>query len=293
MKILTSDNLAYFVEKIKTWVSGSYVAKESGKGLSTNDYTTTEKNKLAGIANSAQVNVIETVKVNGTALTPSSKAVNIDLSAYATTSAVANTYAKKTDITAVLRYKGTKDTVSALPTSGNTTGDVWHVTADGNEYAWDGSAWEALGQTVDLSGYATKSSAITGLSVSGKVITYTKGDGTTGTITTQDTNTDTKNTAGSTNSSAKLFLIGATSQAASPQTYSHDTAYVGTDGKLYSGGKVVIASGDTATAATKATQDGSGNVITSTYATKSQLNSYVLSSNLVALTEAEIDSAFA
>ena len=56
--------------------------------------------------------------------------------------------------------------------------------------------------------------------------------------------TDTKNTAGSTDSSSKLFLIGATSQAANPQTYSHDTAYVGTNGKLYSGGKVVYASGD-------------------------------------------------
>lgn len=47
-------------------------------------------------------------------------------------------------------------------------------------------------------------------------------------------NTDTKNTAGSTNTSSKIFLIGATSQAANPQTYSHDTAYVGTDGCLYS-----------------------------------------------------------
>ena len=93
--------------------------------------------------------------------------------------------------------------------------------------------------------------AIKDLSISGKVITYTKGNGTTGTITTQDTNTDTKNTAGSTDTSNKIYLIGATSQAANPQTYSHDTAYVGTDGKLYSGSKVVIASGDTATAANK------------------------------------------
>lgn len=51
---------------------------------------------------------------------------------------------------------------------------------------------------------------------------------------------DTKNTAGSTNSSSKLFLIGATSQAANPQTYSHDTAYVGTDGHLYSNSKQVV-----------------------------------------------------
>lgn len=54
------------------------------------------------------------------------------------------------------------------------------------------------------------------------------------------TNTDTKNTAGSTDSSSKLFLIGATSQAANPQTYSQDTAYVGTDGHLYSNGKKVV-----------------------------------------------------
>ena len=53
-------------------------------------------------------------------------------------------------------------------------------------------------------------------------------------------NTDTKNTAGSTNSSSKLFLIGATSQAANPQTYSHDTVYVGTDGCLYSDSKQVV-----------------------------------------------------
>ena len=53
------------------------VNKVDGKGLSTNDYTTDEKNKLKGIATGAQVNVIETVKVNGVALTPSSKAINV------------------------------------------------------------------------------------------------------------------------------------------------------------------------------------------------------------------------
>lgn len=56
------------------------VDKEAGKVLSSNDYTDAEKTKLSGIAANAQVNVIESVKVNGTALTPSSKAVNIDLS---------------------------------------------------------------------------------------------------------------------------------------------------------------------------------------------------------------------
>ena len=37
---------------------------------------------------------------------------------------------------------------------------------------------------------------------------------------------DTKNTAGSTDTSSKIFLIGATSQAANPQTYSDDQCYV-------------------------------------------------------------------
>ena len=57
------------------------VDKVTGKGLSTNDYTTAEKNKLADIAEGAQVNVIEAVQVDGTALTVGTgKSVNIVLS---------------------------------------------------------------------------------------------------------------------------------------------------------------------------------------------------------------------
>lgn len=44
--------------------------------------------------------------------------------------------------------------------------------------------------------------------------------------------TDTKNTAGSTNTSSKLFLIGATSQATSPVTYSNSSVYT-QSGQLY------------------------------------------------------------
>lgn len=60
-------------------------------------------------------------------------------------------------VAGVLHYKGTKASVANLPTTGNTTGDVWHITADGSEYAWDGSIWQELGTAVDLSGYALKS----------------------------------------------------------------------------------------------------------------------------------------
>lgn len=45
--------------------------------------SSTDKSKLNGIAAGAQVNVLESVKVNGTALSVSGKSVNIDLSPYA------------------------------------------------------------------------------------------------------------------------------------------------------------------------------------------------------------------
>lgn len=53
------------------------VDKVSGKGLSTNDYTTAEKNKLAGVAAGAEVNTIVAVQRNGTAITPANRVVNI------------------------------------------------------------------------------------------------------------------------------------------------------------------------------------------------------------------------
>ena len=53
------------------------VDKVTGKGLSTNDYTNDDQTKLAGIAAGAQVNVIESVKVNGVALDISDKAVDV------------------------------------------------------------------------------------------------------------------------------------------------------------------------------------------------------------------------
>lgn len=70
-------------------------------------------------------------------------------------------------------------------------------------------------------------------------------------IDTWDSYTDTKNTAGSTNTSSKIFLVGATSQAANPQTYSHDTAYVGTDGHLYSNSRQVVNVSNTQTLTNK------------------------------------------
>lgn len=72
-KYLDQDGLLYFWQKI----TNAFVKKDGNKVLSTNDYTTTEKNKLSGIATGAQVNKIETVQVNGSALTITNKTVNV------------------------------------------------------------------------------------------------------------------------------------------------------------------------------------------------------------------------
>lgn len=53
---LDKAGVTYLVGKFKDLLTGK-VDKETGKGLSTNDYTTDEKTKLAGIAAGAQKNV--------------------------------------------------------------------------------------------------------------------------------------------------------------------------------------------------------------------------------------------
>lgn len=72
---------------------------------------------------------------------------------------------KVTALGSVLNFKGTKASKDLLPTDTNkpttgdvkpATGDVWHVTTDSGEYVWDGSKWEELGSTIDLSGYVAK-----------------------------------------------------------------------------------------------------------------------------------------
>lgn len=71
-------------------VAGSHTVKipnaaatTSAAGLMSKD----DKSKLSGIASSAQVNVLESVKMNGTALTITSKAVDIPLMGGASASA--------------------------------------------------------------------------------------------------------------------------------------------------------------------------------------------------------------
>lgn len=58
----------------------------------------------------------------------------------------ASTYALKSDITSMYKHKGSVANVDALPTTGNTAGDVYNVTSTGMNYVWTGSEWDALGE---------------------------------------------------------------------------------------------------------------------------------------------------
>lgn len=123
------------------------VDKVTGKGLSTEDYTTAEKTAVS--------TAVQTVAVaNESIVTKTGTGVSIDLSSFA----------KKTDISSVLKYKGTKQSASQLPATGQEVGDVWNIeTADttqgikaGDNVAWTGTEWDILGGDVDLSGYVEK-----------------------------------------------------------------------------------------------------------------------------------------
>jgi hypothetical protein len=111
----TNDSIAFSLVTANAAISGlnGKVDKVEGKGLSTNDYTTEEKNKLSAFGD-------------------------------------ASTYALKSDITSMYRYKGSGATVAAHPSSGNTTGDVYNVEASGMNYAWDGTAWDSLGEIFQI-----------------------------------------------------------------------------------------------------------------------------------------------
>ncbi len=62
-----------------------------------------------------------------------------------------------TKVSGLWHFKGTVATVDALPATGNLEGDVYQVTADSSEWAWNGTEWVELGTIVDLTPYQVKS----------------------------------------------------------------------------------------------------------------------------------------
>lgn len=59
-------------------------------------------------------------------------------------------------ISAVFKYKGAVATYSNLPTTNRQVGDVWDVQDSGKNYAWNGTNWDDLGGSIDLTNYYNK-----------------------------------------------------------------------------------------------------------------------------------------
>lgn len=173
-KILRKSNFAAAMTALIAKLNSLFVRKETGKGLSTNDYTAAEKAKLAGVAAGANNYVLPaptastiggvkagnnvTISEDGTI---SAIQGQLDLSLYAKSADIDRTYAKKADITTVYKYRGSVNTYAELPVNGKAVGDVYNVvTADashgikaGDNVVWNGNAWDNLSGVVDLSAY--------------------------------------------------------------------------------------------------------------------------------------------
>ena len=185
IEYLDKSGLTLLISKIKSALGGK-VDVVSGKGLSTNDYTSAEKQKLSGIASGAQVNVIESVKVNGTKLTPSSKAVDVTVPTKTSQLTNDSGYQSATSVESIITAKGYQtqsqvqslinsavgnitsiryEKVTSLPATGS-NGVIYliahsHGTQDiYDEYIWlsETKTFEKIGNTdIDLSAYVKKS----------------------------------------------------------------------------------------------------------------------------------------
>lgn len=185
IEYLDKSGLTLLISKIKAALSGK-VDAVSGKGLSTNDYTSAEKQKLSGIASGAQANVIESVKVNGTKVEPSSKAVDISVPTKVSQLTNDSGFQTSTQVNSIVTGKGYQtqsqvqslinsavgnitsikyEKVNSLPATGS-NGVIYlvvhsHGTQDiYDEYIWlsETKTYEKIGNTdIDLSAYVKKS----------------------------------------------------------------------------------------------------------------------------------------
>lgn len=182
-KILRKSNFSAAMTALATKLNSLFVRKETGKGLSTNDYTTAEKNKLAGIATGANNYTLPTasgtvlggVKI-GDNVQISNGAISVDLSGkvdkVAGKALSTNDYttAEKTKLAGV--ETGANNYVLPAPTAstigGVKAGDNVTISEDGTISAIQGK--------VDLSPYAKKGTTlaaygITDAKIAGGVIT--------------------------------------------------------------------------------------------------------------------------
>jgi lysophospholipase L1-like esterase len=100
------------------------VDKETGKGLSTNDYTTAEKNKLSGIEAQANKTVVDSALSSSSTNPLQNKVINTALGNKADASAVTSLSSQVSTNTANIATQTARiDAIAALP-SGSTSGDA-------------------------------------------------------------------------------------------------------------------------------------------------------------------------
>ena len=249
-------------------ISGK-VDKVNGKGLSTNDYTTTEKNKLAGIADNANnyslpvatTSTIGGVKVDSVANSNIvlSSGGNISVPAASTSQAGVVKYGGGT--TNYLRADG------AWATPPNTTYAVATSSANGLMSANDKKTLDSVPSV-----YETKANAITAVTVDGQKLTFTKGNGSTVTLQTQDTNTDTN-----THYTTKL-IVGASNSTVNAATTNGNTYIRLFDDTTARESHKISGSG-----ATTVTSDSNGNIVVNstntTYAVATSSANGLMSAN--------------
>lgn len=176
-----TDRIEALEGQVESLESGK-VDAETGKGLSANDYTDAEKAKLGAIAAGAQVNVIESIKINGTQQEVAAKTVDITMPTKLsdldndegfidnTVANLANYYLKtetysKTEVNELIGDIATIQisVVESLPSTGES--NVIYLVAKTpsesqnvyDEYLYTGTAFEKIGDTaIDLSNYLTK-----------------------------------------------------------------------------------------------------------------------------------------
>ena len=149
-----------------------------------------------------------------------------------------------------------------------TKGNGTTSTVTVNNVANATNATNASKATQDSTGQQINTTYIKGLSVSGKTITYTKGNNITGTITTQDT-VYTHPNSGVTAGTYKSVTVNAQGHVTAGSNPTTLSGYGITDAPTKTGGGAsgtwgINVSGNSATA-TKATQDSAGQQINTTY----------------------------
>lgn len=138
------------------------VDKVVGKGLSTNDYTDAAKTKVEGVEAGSQVNVIELIKKNGTNLTITNKAVDIDVPTKYSDLTNDLTYRTEAEIKTLIQDVGKlkKKIVTSLPPVAEADENTMYLIRNAQDTGYEewlliNGTFEIMGDTaaVDFTGY--------------------------------------------------------------------------------------------------------------------------------------------